>query len=120
MRGTTYKEEQLIRSIYTETTKFPDGNAPKGAYLIKPGVNLSGKDLRGVNLNNANLVGVNLTGANLAGATLTNANLTNAQLKDANLDNTNLENANLGNVKNLCSAKMLDEKIAQLYCENEN
>ncbi|MBH8553371.1 pentapeptide repeat-containing protein [Nostocaceae cyanobacterium CENA357] len=116
------KDAKFIRSVYTETTKFPDGYYPKGAYLIKPGVSLISKNLQSVNLNNANLHGVNLTDANLAGAILTDADLTNAQLKGANLENANLENAKVSDeqlnaAKNLCNATMPNGERSKFVCQ---
>ena len=73
--------KNLSRMIYTQQTKFPDDfRLPSSveAYLIRPGVNLSNKDLSGVNLSNLNLRGVNFTGTNLSNAHLEGTNLANA------------------------------------------
>ncbi|MEA5572975.1 pentapeptide repeat-containing protein [Calothrix sp. UHCC 0171] len=122
LREVNLQNANLSRSVYTETTKFPDGYSPKNAYLIKHGIKLINKDLSGVNLNNASLVGVNLTKANLANAILTDADLTKAQLKEANLENTNLENAKVSEeqlkaAKSLCNAKMPDGEVSDFGCK---
>ncbi|MFN9707918.1 MAG: pentapeptide repeat-containing protein, partial [Burkholderiales bacterium] len=60
------------------------------SFLMHPGANLRGEDLRGVNLVRANLTDADLTGANLV-----RANLVRAHLKDADLTGANLVRADL-------------------------
>ena len=66
-------------------------------YIVGPGVNLSGADLKGATLGNVDLSGADLTGATLTNATLYKTNLNNANLEGATLNNVNLVGATLTN-----------------------
>ena len=78
----------LQGALYNNKTQFPPPINPvdQNAYLVAPGVDLSGFDLRG-----AALIAVNFEGANLASADLENADLSEAKLENANLKQTNLK-----------------------------
>ena len=64
-------------------------------YVIGPGADLFGANLRGADLREANLFGANLSGANLRGANLREANLGGADLREANLSGADLSWADL-------------------------
>ena len=72
---------------------------PFGTFVIEPGTNLSGANLRGANLSGANLRGADLSGANLLLTNLQRANLSRARFDIAeNLTFTNFTAANLTEV----------------------
>ena len=86
--GNNLNVAHLNGIIYTERSKLPvDFQLSQfdKAYLIKPGVNLTGEDLSNFNFSGLDLISVNFTGAKLNGAHLQSANLDRAILKDANL-----------------------------------
>jgi uncharacterized protein YjbI with pentapeptide repeats len=78
----------LQGALYNNKTQFPPLINPveQHAYLVAPGVDLSGFDLRG-----SALIAVDFEGANLANADLEYANLSEAKLKNTNLQQTNLK-----------------------------
>ncbi len=67
-----------------------------GGYLVGPGVDLSGIDLRGLDFAGGNLNGVNLAGANMSGLDLTNTRFSGANLTGTNLSGTTLTGAASG------------------------
>jgi len=65
------------------TPTLPSGAAMVHGFVVAPGVNLSGADLRGHDLGGLNLTGTLLVGANLHGTKFDTANLLRTNFKDA-------------------------------------
>ena len=97
LRDIAHKQAMRLARKGKRVSVPPNGVAPRlvNGFLIGPGANLYGADLRGANLYWAKLEGANLRGANLYGANLDGANLYGADLQGADLQGANLQWANL-------------------------
>ena len=109
-----------VKSVHITATGTPptlptDWQLSGTGYLIGPGADLTGADLRFENLTNSNLSGANLTSAKLNGSNLTNSNLSGANLTSAKLNGLDLTGANLdgANLKyaNLTGADLSDANL---------
>lgn len=89
LTGTDLSSATLARLRSTGvvgTPTLPAGAAMVHGFVVAPGVNLSGADLRGRDLGGLDLTGTLLVGANLHGTKFDNANVLRTNFKDASVN----------------------------------